>query len=181
MSADNKKELRFQLLTVRKQAVLASNNVRLIQDHLYKRLQKTSFKSLGFYFPVRDEVDLQDVISKWLADDLRRVAGLPCVEQESMQFLAWSPNCQMVPGKFNIPIPVSSQVIVPEILIIPCVGFDKKNYRLGYGGGFYDRYLASRSANKPYTIGIAFSQCCVDTINPGSLDIALDEIITQGN
>ncbi len=179
MTADNKKELRFQLLTVRKQIALTLNNAQLIQNRLYKRLQKTSFNSLGFYFAVRDEVDLRGVISKWLADDLKRVAGLPCVEQDAMQFLAWSPNHQMIPGKFNIPIPVSSQVLEPEVLIIPCVGFDKKNYRLGYGGGFYDRYLASRSENKPYTIGIAFSQCCVDTINPSSLDIALDEIITQ--
>ncbi len=180
MTADNKKLLRSQLLTARRQAALSLNDVELIREHLYKRLQKFSFKSLGFYSPIRSEVDLQGVISKWLADDLRRTAGLPYVEQTPMQFIAWTPRSQMIVGKFGIPTPASSQVIVPEVLVIPCVGFDRNNYRLGYGGGFYDRYLASR-LEKPYTIGIAFSQCRVDTINPGALDIALDEIITQEN
>jgi 5-formyltetrahydrofolate cyclo-ligase len=79
---------------------------------------------------------------------------------------------------WNVPVPESGAAVLPDLLVVPLVGFDAQGYRLGYGGGFYDRTIAAMTT-KPRTIGVGFELGRLETIYPQSHDIALDNIITE--
>lgn len=96
--------------------------------------------------------------------------GLP------LQFASWSPSDEMTKDKFGIPIPANLHFVLPDISLIPCVGFNDKNYRLGYGGGFYDRTLAQHP--RPIAIGIAYQNLLVD-FTAERFDIPMDILITE--
>jgi 5,10-methenyltetrahydrofolate synthetase len=86
----------------------------------------------------------------------------------------------MKTGHHRIPEPASGQVVTPDLLVIPCVGFDAQGYRLGYGGGYYDRTLAAwPAATRPVTVGVAYEACRTDTLQREAHDIPLDLIITD--
>ncbi|MDZ5698707.1 5-formyltetrahydrofolate cyclo-ligase, partial [Chelativorans sp. M5D2P16] len=94
-------------------------------------------------------------------------------------FRAWAPGGPLEKGVWNIPVPPeSAEEIIPDILIAPVVGFDPSCYRLGYGGGFFDRTLAALS-RRPRVLGVGYSQAAIQTIYPQPHDIALDLVITE--
>jgi 5-formyltetrahydrofolate cyclo-ligase len=109
-----------------------------------------------------------------------RKIGLPVVDKvhKTLQFHAWWPGCPMEEDAYNIPKPKDTDVIVPTLLLVPCLGFGTGGYRLGYGGGFYDRTLATISP-KPFTVGLGFAQGYVSSFTPEPHDIALDAILTD--
>jgi 5-formyltetrahydrofolate cyclo-ligase len=109
-----------------------------------------------------------------------RKIGLPVVDKihKTLQFHAWWPGCPMEEDAYNIPKPKDTDVIVPTLLLVPCLGFGPGGYRLGYGGGFYDRTLATISP-KPYTVGLGFAQGYVSSFVPEPHDIPLDAILTD--
>jgi 5-formyltetrahydrofolate cyclo-ligase len=109
-----------------------------------------------------------------------RKIGLPVVDKvhKTLQFHAWWPGCPMEEDAYNIPKPKDTDVIVPTLLLVPCLGFGPGGYRLGYGGGFYDRTLAAISP-KPFTVGLGFAQGYVSSFTPEPHDIALDAILTD--
>ncbi|HEX7968557.1 MAG TPA: 5-formyltetrahydrofolate cyclo-ligase, partial [Stellaceae bacterium] len=84
----------------------------------------------------------------------------------------------MESGAFDIPAPKARQVVRPDILVVPLVGFDAANYRLGYGGGYFDRTLAALDP-RPVTVGAGFEASRIATIFPQPHDIALDYIVTE--
>jgi 5,10-methenyltetrahydrofolate synthetase len=81
-------------------------------------------------------------------------------------------------GAYGIPVPAHGRSVQPDCLLVPCVGFDRARYRLGYGGGFYDRTLADL-VPWPLTVGIAFEATRVESIGPASHDIQLDVVLTD--
>lgn len=137
-----------------------------------------SGKTVSIYWPFRGEPDLrgwaQSVIDKG-----GRMA-LPVVIEKAapLIFREWTPGDALEKGVWNIPIPVADKRVVPDIVISPVVGFDGENYRLGYGGGFYDRTLASLP-RKPMVIGIGYALQRIATIYPQPHDIAMDVIVTE--
>jgi 5-formyltetrahydrofolate cyclo-ligase len=84
----------------------------------------------------------------------------------------------MARGVWNIPIPAERQVVPPGALLVPLVGFDSRGYRLGYGGGFYDRTLAALSP-KPLAIGVGYEFGRLATIHPQPHDIPMDALVTE--
>ena len=97
-----------------------------------------------------------------------------------MDFYGWSTNNPLVINKYGIPEPVSNKIVYPDILLVPLVAFDKKLNRIGYGGGFYDRYLKRlKRIKKIITIGLAYSFQEVKKIPINDYDIKLDFIITE--
>ena len=105
--------------------------------------------------------------------------SLPVVvgKDQPLRFAAWSPGDVMVKDSFGVPVPEQPLFgSTPEVLLIPCVGFNSERFRLGYGGGFYDRTLAV--APRPFAIGIAYACQRVD-FETREHDIALDMIITE--
>ena len=84
----------------------------------------------------------------------------------------------MVPGPLGIPAPVDTDVVVPDAAFVPLVGFDGAGYRLGYGGGYFDRTLAA-AASRPLSIGVGTEAARLPTIHPQPHDIAMDFIVTE--
>jgi 5-formyltetrahydrofolate cyclo-ligase len=141
-------------------------------------LARADVHAVGFYWPVRGEPDLRDTVAAWLAADARRVAALPVVVGEQLEFRQYGPQAPVQAGAFGIPVPAHGRVVQPDCLLIPCLAFDRERYRLGYGGGFYDRTFAAL-VPWPLAVGIAFDATLVDTIHPQPHDMQLDVVLTD--
>jgi 5-formyltetrahydrofolate cyclo-ligase len=133
---------------------------------------------LGIYWPFRGEIDVRDLAHRHL--EAGGIVALPVVVEKNaaVQFWRWRPEIPMSRGLFNIPIPGECEIVRPDVLIVPLVGFDRAGYRLGYGGGYYDRTLAA-SHPRPRTLAIAFAESELDTIYPQPHDIPMSRIITD--
>ncbi|MEZ2353937.1 5-formyltetrahydrofolate cyclo-ligase [Caballeronia sp. RCC_10] len=148
-------------------------------------LEARPVRCIGFYWPVAGEFDARAVLTDWLASGNAgdaREAALPVVVQPHapMAFHAWRADSPMKAGRYRIPVPEEERVVVPELLLVPCVGFDADRYRLGYGGGYYDRTLAAwPAARKPVTIGIAYEAGKLDALPRELHDMPLDAIVTE--
>jgi 5-formyltetrahydrofolate cyclo-ligase len=93
-------------------------------------------------------------------------------------FREWTPGAPMAPGIWNIPVPAEGETLSPTVLLAPLVGFDGCGYRLGYGGGYYDRTLAA-AMPRPLAIGVGFEASRLETIHPQPHDIPMDLIVTE--
>ncbi|WP_287667777.1 5-formyltetrahydrofolate cyclo-ligase [Accumulibacter sp.] len=105
---------------------------------------------------------------------------LPVVidEHRALAFRAWSPGTVMLADRYGIPAPAAGDFLIPQVLLIPVIGFDAAGYRIGYGGGYFDRTLASLCP-RPLAIGVGFEIARLDSIRPGPHDQALDAMVTE--
>jgi 5-formyltetrahydrofolate cyclo-ligase len=145
-------------------------------------LARHAVSSIGFYWPVAGEFDARAFVTQWLGADASREAALPVVvtPHAPMAFHAWHAQTEMKEGRYRIPVPADERIAVPELLLIPCVGFDADRFRLGYGGGYYDRTLAAwPRARKPVTIGVAFEAGKCAALPREAHDMPLDAIVTE--
>lgn len=133
---------------------------------------------IGFYWPIKAEIDLRHLVRDCIA--LGAEAALPVVveKQRPIEFWAWHPRMKMARGFWNIPVPAERDEVLPTALLVPLMGFDAAGYRLGYGGGYYDRTLAAMNP-KPLTIGVGYGFGQLETIYPQPHDIPLDAIVTE--
>ena len=132
---------------------------------------------LGFYWPFRGEFDPRHVVKDWLSINTANAACLPVIIEKNkpMIFREWLPEQPMKKGTFNIDVPdAKSRVLIPNILLVPTLGFNQKNFRLGYGGGYYDRTLAQFNV---FTIGLCFEHGRSSEIVEEQHDIPLDLVI----
>src|ERR1700744_3976672 len=133
---------------------------------------------IAFYFPFRGEVDILPLIQN--LSDRGHVTALPVVlaPRTPLQFRAWTPERETAPSSYGVPEPAHGEIVDPDVFIVPLVGFDAQLYRLGYGGGFYDRtFAATKKAVK--RIGIGFEDARIDTIYPQAFDIPMHLVITE--
>lgn len=130
---------------------------------------------LGVYWPIKGELDLRPLMASAHARGVR--VALPVVIEKArpLVFRPWLPHCRMTRGVWNIPVPDTEDSVIPTVVISPVVG-TADNYRLGYGGGFYDRTLASFDP-RPLVIGIGPSVAAIPTIFPQPWDIPMDRVI----
>lgn len=131
------------------------------------------------YMPIRTEIDPLPAMAEAAAHG---PVGVPVIEAEAqpLKFAAWEPDCQMVKGAFGAAIPAEISWIIPEILIVPLVAFDRNGGRLGYGGGFYDRTLEGLRARGPVlAIGFAYSGQEAEDVPLEPTDQPLDMIVTD--
>jgi 5,10-methenyltetrahydrofolate synthetase len=174
----HRQALRERLLAAREALVDRAERSTVLANRVARWLNTMPLARLAFFWPVRGEPDLAPVIARWLAADASRRAALPVVEADALQFAPWAPGAPLQPGRFGIPVPQGSARLTPQLLLIPCVGFDSVRYRLGYGGGYYDRTLAALKI-KPVTVGVAFDCGRVPSIGPQPHDIRLDLVISE--
>lgn len=133
------------------------------------------------YWPLRGEPDLRP----WLGalHDQGLTCVLPVVVEKGapLVFRRWSPGCAMEKGFWNIPVPADPAQYTPELLVSPVVGFDARCYRLGYGGGYFDRTLAQLQAQQRrfHVLGVGYAMSQLETIHPLPHDIALQGIVTE--
>jgi 5-formyltetrahydrofolate cyclo-ligase len=149
-----------------------------IARHLDDMIGDVAGHVIGVYWPFRGEPNLR----RWMEGIVARGAtcALPVViaRQCPLVFRSWRPGEPMRGGIWNIPVPAEGADVIPDIVVAPVVGFDPRCYRLGYGGGFYDRTLAAM-ATPPRVIGVGFAFAAVPTIHPLPHDIAMDAIVTE--
>lgn len=153
---------------------------RLIETHLDALIARLAPQRLAFCWPWRGEVDLVAWVGRWLAGDAAREACLPVVDKpgQAMRFLRWYPEAVMERDHHGIPIPAEAAALTPELVLIPLNVFDRAGYRLGYGGGYFDRTLAAlRPA--PICVGVAFELARADTVHPQDHDQPMDWIVTE--
>ena len=131
---------------------------------------------VSVYWPIRAEPDLRPWMRAACMRGLR--VALPVAVQlgQPMTFREWRPDSKMARGLWKIPYPAEGPEISPTTVLAPLVGFDAACYRLGYGGGFFDRTLAAM-ARKPVVIGLGYPQLRIATIFPQSHDIPMDWIV----
>lgn len=136
------------------------------------------FGVVGLYWPFRGEIDPRPLARGLIAAGTR--IGLPVVvtRDAPVEFREWSPQSAMTRGVWNIPIPDGTPVVHPACLVVPLVGFDTAGYRLGYGGGYYDRTLAARRP-RPWAVGLGFDLGRLDSIRPLDHDVPMDGIVTE--
>lgn len=170
--------LRLHLLAERAALADRPTRERGLQRHVGEWLARAGVRALAFYWPIHGEPDLRDVVGAWLQADAHRVAALPVVAGEVLTFRTWTREAPMRAAEFGVPVPAQGRPMQPEALLIPCVGFDARRFRLGYGGGYYDRTLA-QTVPWPLTVGIAFESARVASITPQPHDMQLDAVITE--
>jgi 5,10-methenyltetrahydrofolate synthetase len=136
--------------------------------------------TLCFTWPIKGEFDSRALITDWLAAGASRRAVLPVVltRHAPLKFRQWTPATTMRPAGFGTSVPEDGDWLTPDTLLIPLVGFDAAGYRLGYGGGYYDRTLAVLDP-QPRKIGVAYSACELPSIEPQDHDIRMDVIVTE--
>ena len=179
---ESKNALRKMLLKTRLDAALEPSAQEALSRRMLDTLKRHDPACVGFYWPLPGEFDARAAIAIWLALGVHRQASLPVVTNrgEALQFRAWAPDTPMKVGHHRIPEPATEVVVTPDLLFVPCVGFDIEGYRLGYGGGYYDRTLAAwPGATRPVTVGIACEACRTDALQHEAHDIPLDLIITE--
>jgi 5,10-methenyltetrahydrofolate synthetase len=133
---------------------------------------------VGFCWPYKGEPDPRFAIRHWRAQGV--IAALPEVVGPGLplRFRAWWPGAPMKPGVMGIPIPDRTEIVEPDLVLVPVVGFDHHGYRLGYGGGYFDATLAALTP-RPVAIGLGYEALRLETIQPQAHDIAMDLIITD--
>ena len=175
----NKYKLRSKILKIRKKNASKSIKINLRKFFSFLKIKKLKYKNIGGYFPSNFEIDDLKILE--MMEKKNYKISLPVIrENNQMNFLKWSKNDPLKVNKFGIPEPISSKIIVPDILLVPLVSFDNELNRLGYGGGFYDRYIEKiEKVKKVIKIGLAFSYQKIKKIPINKFDRKLDFIITE--
>jgi 5-formyltetrahydrofolate cyclo-ligase len=175
-----RKETRARLINER---IRLTGHVRRAHSEEAKRRLVESaglqnFGSIGLYWPIRGEIDCRDIARAHV--ERGGIVALPVVVERKapVEFWRWHPGAPMGRGLWDIPIPLQREVVHPDALIVPLVGFDNACYRLGYGGGYYDRTLAA-APKRPFCIGLGYQSGALGTIYPQMHDIPLDAIVTD--
>ena len=176
-----KSEIRKKILKLRKES--HSKDLQINFKSIVKILKKKGYKKkiIGGYYSYNYEASVMSTLAKF--EKLRYMISLPKIGKNySMDFFVWSSKDPLIINKYGIPEPITNSIIYPDILLVPLIAYDKDYNRIGYGGGYYDRYIQKiKKLKKIITIGIAFSYQKVKKIPIEKNDIKLDFIITEKN
>jgi 5-formyltetrahydrofolate cyclo-ligase len=132
------------------------------------------------YLPIRTEIDPRPLMLALFG--LGYQVCVPVIEGRGMplRFRAWTPGTELITGPYGVPIPAAGDWLEPQVLVVPLVAFDDRAFRLGYGGGFYDRTIAGLRARGPvHAFGFAYSRQRVDAVPHEPTDAPLDGVITE--
>ena len=181
-----KTRLRAELLHTRNHMPNRQACVLALQNVLRTWLLGRSDTCVAAYWPIKGEFDPLPALHRWkedgdLMDDpvLRRIA-LPIVDAHSktMRYHHWYPGCPMENDEYGIPKPKDTEVVSPTLIIVPCLGYSRQGYRLGYGGGYFDRFLSALNP-RPYTVGLGFAHGLIENFALEEHDIPLDAILNE--
>ena len=176
----DKKVLRRQLQAERQGLIDRHQRAMQLQEVLRVWLVSRTEALIGAYWPIKGEFDALPALYRWAEADAKRRIGLPVMSKATKQlrFHVWYPGCEMEEDAYGIPKPKDTAVFEPTLLLVPCVGYGPRGLRLGYGGGFYDRTLASLSP-RPFTAGLAYSNGHVPWLEAEAHDVPLDAVLNE--
>jgi 5-formyltetrahydrofolate cyclo-ligase len=149
------------------------------KQKLLAAVELQQYPVLGIYWSMRGEIDVRDIARRHIESG--GSVALPVVVEKAapVEFWKWQPGMGMKRGVWNIQVPMKREVLEPDALVVPLVGFDGERYRLGYGGGYYDRTLAARG-RRPFCVGLGYVEARLESIFPQPHDIPMDVIVTDG-
>lgn len=175
-----RRELRARMLALRDN-LSPEEHGRLsaqITDRLLHGFFPPAGSIAGFCWPIRNEPDIRPALARWRKQGIRAALPVVVAARSPLRFRAWTPETPMINDIHGIPTPSEGEWLTPDLLLLPLNAFDGAGYRLGYGGGYFDRTLAQLSP-RPLTIGIGFEINRVDDIRPQPHDQPLDWIVTE--
>ena len=150
---------------------------RRLIEHLRTAL-KDRPQPISFYWPIKAEPDLRPLMQELDAAGVALCLPVAIKIGEPLAFRPWHNGAAMVRGFWNIPVPATEEEVEPRTLIAPVLGYDGLSYRLGYGGGFFDRTLAKFGA-EAQAIGVGYTMFQLKTIQPQPHDVRMSAIVTQ--
>ena len=174
-----KSKLRKKILKVREKS--NKKNIQIDFDQIIKILKKEKItpKIIGGYYPVNFEVDDLELLKKFEKKNF--YISLPVIKKNfQLDFYKWSFSDPLKINKYGIPEPETTNIVYPDVILVPLVAFDKNLNRLGYGGGYYDRFISKLSKKKKIIkIGLALSVQKIDKVPVNIYDQKLDYILTN--
>ncbi len=176
-----RKQLRVELLA-RRQAVPADRLLAwrmAIDRHLQFGFPGLAKGVVAFCWPIRNEYDARHLLRRLRQQGATAALPVVVAPKTPLVFREWHPGVELAVGKLDIPYPRSGAELTPDAVLLPMNGFDAQGYRLGYGGGFFDRTLESLRAHKPLVIGVSFELAAIDSIRPQPWDIPMDYVVTE--
>ena len=135
-------------------------------------------RTVSTYWPLHGEPDLRPWMERIIARGGRCALPVVVVKNAPLIFRTWTQGAKMERGFWNIPVPAGGAEVIPDIIIAPVVGFDSQCYRLGYGGGYFDRTLATFRGSR-HVIGVGYASAQIATIHPLAHDIPMNAIATE--
>ena len=175
----NKSQIRNKIINIRKKKFDKSLQINLGKFISLLKIDKLNLKNIGGYYPSNYEIDDLDILDLFEKKNFK--ISLPIIKKDNqMNFYSWSRNDLLKINRFGIPEPVSFKIFYPDILLVPLVAYDVSLNRLGYGGGYYDRYIEKiEKVKKVLKIGLAFSFQKISSIPINQYDKRLDFIVTE--
>lgn len=135
-------------------------------------------KVVAFCWPIKHEPNVRAIVDRWVAHGARAALPVVVAEAAPLAFREWTAETPLVLDRYGIPTPDAGDWLVPDLILLPLNGFDAAGYRLGYGGGYFDRTLAALSP-RPLAVGVGFEINRLASIRPESHDQRLDWIVTE--
>ena len=151
---------------------------RSIDAHLRRSFPGLASAKLAFCWPIKGEYDARHLVRTLREHGALTALPVVIAPKQPLVFREWHPGVEMAVGPLDIPYPVNSGEIVPDAVLLPMNGWDAAGYRLGYGGGFFDRTLMNFQ-KKPVIIGVAYEMARMETIHPQSWDVPVDWVVTE--
>ena len=177
MSNLEKKKLRQRFTKVRKLISDRKQKELLINQKIFNYLKEKK-RCLGAYFPTKSEVNIKPSLKK--IQNNGNDISLPVVIEKNkpLVFKLWVKDQKLILGKYKIYIPDNKIIIYPNFLIVPLLAFNAQKYRLGYGGGFYDRTISLLNKKDFFSLGVAFDEQETDIFFSEKHDAKLNAILT---
>jgi 5-formyltetrahydrofolate cyclo-ligase len=157
--------------------VLAERRARM-DMHIERAFPDLVHGVLAFCWPYRKEYDVRHLAAALRRRGAKTAMPVVVAPKAPLLFREWHPGVELAKGPLDIPYPVGSPEVVPDNVLLPMLGWDGDGYRLGYGGAFFDRTLASLQ-KRPRVIGLAYEQAYLKTIQPQPHDIPVDFVVTE--
>lgn len=151
---------------------------RAIDLHVEQMFPRLHDGIVGFCWPYRNEYDARHLMRRVRERGGRTALPVVVAPRAPLEFRLWRPGDALAEGVYGIPYPAAGEAVVPDAVLVPMNGFDAQGWRLGYGGGFFDRTLASRSP-PPLTIGVAFECARIESVRPQPYDVPMDWVVTE--
>ena len=178
MPPPDRRELRRRM--VARRVALADTEHAALSARIVARLQAClpPPRCVAFCWPIKHEPDVRAIVGHWRAAGTRAALPVVVAEDAPLAFRDWQPDSDLAPDRYGIPTPVRGEWVVPDLILLPLNGFDEAGYRLGYGGGYFDRTLASLHP-RPLAVGVGFEINRLPSIAPEAHDQRLDWIVSE--
>ncbi len=179
-SQKQRDQLRRHMIAIRRKLAPATvaGWSAMIVAHLLESFARPPGQCIAFCWPIHHEPDVRPALTAWQAQGCQAALPVVTAPARPLAFRPWSPDTRLEPDRYGIPTPTAGPWVRPDVLLLPLNAFDAAGYRLGYGGGFFDRTLASLDP-RPLAIGVGFELNRVDSIQPEVHDQPLDWIVTE--